>query len=363
MNTGRNNNRDCLNKVGQEPVNFATITKNGVPLFPANPLGVALGTSNNNFNNILLMSPGDTLQVTLQDTPGGFMVSILDLTTSQSGFMVANPLAGFAQVHWDPTATTCTIDPYTFHPMYATSSPSTRVPWAAHSYNTAFSDEIGHFELCSAFNNDRTSPNFLKCTSPGPQELTLDADDFPCFNPAAFGIPSPPFVPIIGCIGSDDDFDGVPYGLNWPGASNNPSDILRDPLIRPTPILFTSPRFRGPSGTLLNYENIAFETDLPLIESTCDVLTGAGCVNPPVGAQFYPIYTTTEPFSPHQCYWQLGGANIPSTLDKFGGTSATQYGGLITLAFPTNVGPLFLFEDFRQILANPCTSESALPIG
>jgi hypothetical protein len=34
--------------------------------------------------------------------------------------------------------------------MYSTSSEHTRVPWAAHSYNVAFSDEIGHFEYCSA---------------------------------------------------------------------------------------------------------------------------------------------------------------------------------------------------------------------
>jgi hypothetical protein len=43
-------------------------------------------------------------------------------------------------------ASTCIQTPYAFHPMYATSSEHTRVPGAAHSYNVAFSDEIGHFE-------------------------------------------------------------------------------------------------------------------------------------------------------------------------------------------------------------------------
>ena len=45
-----------------------------------------------------------------------------------------------------------------------------------------------------------------------------------------------------------------------------------------------------------NYDRIAFETDLPRIEAQpagpCNRTTGEGCVNPPPGAQFYPIYTT-----------------------------------------------------------------------
>ena len=40
--------------------------------------------------------------------------------------------------------------------MYSTSSPKTRVLWAAHSYNIAFSDEIGHFDFCTHI--DANSP-------------------------------------------------------------------------------------------------------------------------------------------------------------------------------------------------------------
>jgi hypothetical protein len=36
--------------------------------------------------------------------------------------------------------------------MYSTSGEHTPVPWAARSYNVAFSDEIGHFEYCSVVN-------------------------------------------------------------------------------------------------------------------------------------------------------------------------------------------------------------------
>lgn len=288
MLTNQDNNSSCLNQVGQEPVNFAVVTKNGVPLSPANPLGAAIGTSNMNPANVLLMQPGDRLQVTIQDSPGGVQVLITDLTTGQSGSMVGGPAAGFGQVDFNPSAATCTVTPYTFHPMYSTSSENTRVPWAAHSYNIAFSDEIGHFEFCNAFNTNQNSPSFLACTVPGPTEvdLRLDADDFPCANPVFFGFPNS-FIPITGCIGSDTDFDGPAYGLNWPGTGN----LSRDSSIHPTPIQFTSPQFMTPAG-LTNYDRIAFETDLPAFEGSCDVRSGTGCQNPPAGAQFYPIFST-----------------------------------------------------------------------
>src|SRR5438552_13048013 len=42
---------------------------------------------------------------------------------------------GFAQIKYDPTATSCTSLPAAFHPAYSTSSEDTRVPWTAHSCN------------------------------------------------------------------------------------------------------------------------------------------------------------------------------------------------------------------------------------
>ena len=64
--------------------------------------------------------------------------------------MTAGPANGFGQVLYQPTSASCNVAPYAFHPMYSTSSPATRVPWTAHSYNVAMSDEIGHFEYCNA---------------------------------------------------------------------------------------------------------------------------------------------------------------------------------------------------------------------
>ncbi|MCU1233285.1 MAG: hypothetical protein JWP63_1252, partial [Candidatus Solibacter sp.] len=249
----------------------------------------------------------------------------------------------------NPSAATCTVTPYTFHPMYSTSSENTRVPWAAHSYNIAFSDEIGHFEFCNAFNTNQNSPSFLACTVPGPTEvdLRLDADDFPCANPVFFGFPNS-FIPITGCIGSDTDFDGPAYGLNWPGTGN----LSRDSSIHPTPIQFTSPQFMTPAG-LTNYDRIAFETDLPAFEGSCDVRSGTGCQNPPAGAQFYPIFSTYTDGN-RQCWWQLGGPDIPGTLNTFGGNSTAQYGGLLTLAYPSPNGAMFFKLNFNRTLGNPC---------
>src|SRR5262249_34279226 len=63
-----------------------------------------------------------------------------------------------------------------------------------------------------------------------------------------------------------------------------------------------------------------------------DRQTGDNCVNPPMGAQFYPFYTTGR--SHGTCVWQQGGNFIPGTTNHFGGSSTTEYGGLLTTAYP-----------------------------
>src|SRR5438067_2893289 len=90
--------------------------------------------------------------------------------------MTASAANGFQQIVFDPSATRCSSRPYSFHPMYSTSSEHTRVPWAAHSYNVAFSDEIGHWEYCNHANVKGV------CVNPGVTENKKDADDTQCFN-------------------------------------------------------------------------------------------------------------------------------------------------------------------------------------
>jgi len=345
MNTGQLNNSDCYNYflAGVEPINWAYITTSGVSQAPANPIATS---SDPNLTALtpdpkkdLLMSPGDKIEIQIFDTPQGVKTILTDLTTHQQGSMTASVSNGFGQVMFEPNSSTCHVNLYAFHPMYSTASTQTRVPWAAHSYNVAFSDEIGHFEYCGAIDGE-----FGNCTEPGATDPDgVDADDGYCFDGAA----SPKYK-IIGCLNSDDDFDGPPYQTVWPGAINDP---VHDSLYDTTPVQFTTPTFNGGQ----NYDQVAFEVDMPRIESTCDRTTGSGCTNPPPGANFYPIFTTTSVGG--QCWWQEGGRFIPGTTNIFGGTPQQEYGTkLLKLAYP-NAGnvPEFLYEDYRNVQAgNPC---------
>ena len=90
------------------------------------------------------------------------------------------------------------------------------MPWAAHSYNVAFSDEIGHFEYCAS-----ASVETGNCVKAAGQDSDVDADDVICFNPSDSTL-----VKIGGCLGSDDDFDGPPYQNTWPGT---PGDKAKKP--------------------------------------------------------------------------------------------------------------------------------------
>ena len=105
--------------------------------------------------------------------------------------MTSSAANGFGQVQFDPTGSSCNNIPYDFHPMYSTSSEMTRVPWAAHSYNVAFADEIGHFDYCSTVTSGTAQ---AKRVCPTDQE-PADSDDvrlLPClrlFAGAGIGVP------------------------------------------------------------------------------------------------------------------------------------------------------------------------------
>jgi hypothetical protein len=342
QNTGQVLNTRCSSAIGGiEYPNFAFITKNGAAQAPANPVDATAATFTPSASKDLFMNSGDHLTVGFHDSSNGLIVSMNDHTTGQSGSMTASKANGFGEVQFAPTGATCNNIPFNFHPMYSTSSPATRVPWAAHSYNVAFSDEIGHFEYCNAINGAAGT-----CRTAGVSEPNgrTDGDDSFCF-PASASL----LVKVTGCTNSDGDFDGVPYRPDWPGT--NPA---QDAALHPSPIVVSSPLTHGS-----NYQRAAFEADLPRIErsdfgGTCNGTTGANCVNPPPGAAFYPIYSTRT--AGPGCTWQLGGPNIPGTTNTFGGTSVTEYGTtLLKLAYPSVGGPVFIYEDFRNILStNPC---------
>src|SRR6516162_796834 len=280
QNTGQTLNPTCQAITGLEYVNFAFITKNGVSQAPANPVdSTASGTFTPSNKLDLFMHSGDTLRVAMGDTADGFRVVINDRSTGQSGSMTASAANGFGEVKFAPTGTSCTNIPTNFHPMYSTSSENTRVPWAAHSYNVAFSDEIGHFEYCPhVHSKDGTGDlgTFL-CdnipTASDPRGADADDLDGNC-APAALST----LIRIDGCTGIDDDFDGPAYQTVWPGSTR---DAARERRLDPSPVRFTSPLIRGRD----NFQRVAFEVDMPAIETaTCDVFHGTGCTNPPPGA-------------------------------------------------------------------------------
>lgn len=339
---GIDNNADCLGKVGVEPANFAFITRNGKPQAPPGPLDLTLESFTPDAARDLFMNAGDVIDVSVHDSGAGLVTELRDLTSHKSGSMTASVANGFAQINYDPVATTCTQSPYAFHPMYSTSSEHTRVPWAAHSYSVAFSDEIGHFEYCSSVNPNGT------CAAGGSDPGGPDGDDVGCHGPD-----ESLRVRIGGCIGTDNDFDGVSYQPNWPGSLANPA---KDRQLNPRSVLFSSPVFNGGR----NYDRVAFEADLPRIEAAdfggnCDRSTGANCVNPPPGANFYPIFSTRKDSSVG-CSWQLGGTHIPGTTNTFGGTSTAEFGPLLFLNYPgPGFQPIHRTNDFRRVLSsNPC---------
>jgi hypothetical protein len=372
-NTGVPNNAACNSTVGPEPVNWAMITKSGNSQVPANPFE-GFGNQAVTTPDTLEFNNGDKLVVNMHDTAAGFKVVINDQTTGQHGSMTASVANGFGHALFQPNASTCTLQLYAFHPMYSTSGPDTRVLWAAHSYNVAFSDEIGHFEYCNSIN-----PSNFHCNGyPNPTDAVPESgplnDDRSCFPAPVLDSGGNTVVDsFIGCLRSDGDFDGPEYqNGTWPGTTG------ADPSKVSTPIQFSSPLFtesQGPQDNqgqdeLRNYSQVAFETDLPRIEGTdsspnnncqrhvsnpADPNPGQGCVNPPNGATFYPIFTTNTGLG-GSCIWQEGGANIPGTTNTFGGTSAAEFGGLLLSNYPAaGFTVTQRYNNFHNTLGNnPC---------
>jgi len=314
QNTGTLNNADCLGTAGIEPANYAFITRNGHPHAPPSPLLATAATFTPDPATDLFMGSGDQIVVSIRDTRDGLRTDLIDLNNGKAGSMTASAANQFAQINFEPNAATCSQTPYTFRPMYGSSSEHTRVPWAAHSYNVAFSDEIGHFEYCDAVDAEGGA-----CTAPGGADRgnPPDGDDSVCFSGA-----NSLRVKVGGCAATENDFDGTTYQKLWAGTTTPSTDAR----LHPQAIEFTSPVFNG----VQRYSRVAFEADLPRIEAAdsidpkfppCDRSTGANCVNPPPGAQFYPLYTTRG--AGLGCRWQLGGAHIPGTTNTFGGTSTT----------------------------------------
>jgi hypothetical protein len=345
-------NPTCAARVGIETFQFAFVTKSGKAQAPANPLDSTLATFTPNPRQDLFMNSGDRLHVSIHDTADGVQARIDDLTTDVSGSMTASPANGFVQIQYDPTGTSCNAIPYAFHPMYSTSSEQTRVPWAAHGYNVGFSDEIGHFQFCNGaavpstpFGLD-SDGNPVVCPAgntegSGADQRPTDEDDDFCF-PASRAL----LYKVQGCTETNEGFDGVSYAPVWPDGNTR---------LHPEPFQFTS----ALTGSNFDqpYDRVAFEADLPAVEPTCSTRTGAGCTLIPITdsgqpAQFYPFFTNADVGG--ACAWRFGNTT-PGTIRDFGRNA--QYGSLLPLTYLRFGGggsTIVRFEDFRQVIANPC---------
>jgi len=297
-------------------------------------------------NKDLMMNPGDRITIHMHDTSAGLRIDLNDTTTGQTGFMTASTANGFGHVLFQPHAKTCSMEPYAFHPEYSTANPRGNT-WSAHTYNVAFSDEIGHFENCLELD---ANFNCARSAESDPGGSAPDADDVFCVPAADSTV-----VKINGCFQADGDFDGPSYKNDWPGT--NPDPTL-DASMHPSSVLFTSPLANGNT----NYNTVVFEADLPRIEASdsqlnppfCDRTTGANCVNPPAGAEFYPFYSTR--MDSGTCTWQEGGPFIPGTINDFGGSSASEYGSLLLTPYPDKANKIrWSYNNFQNDLGtNPC---------
>jgi hypothetical protein len=267
----------------EEPVNFAFIQTDGVPTGPPGPASQNNATYTPNAKT-LLMNPGDKLAVTVKDTSTGLLTRVDDLTTGDSGYMIASANNGFANTNLK----TCSTHPFSFHPEYDTAAPQHNTFWGSVPQNVAFSFEIGHFQL----------------------GIDHDSDDSDCYKGPQ----------VAGCAdyasGGDLDFDGQPYLMDWPnGASNLPHTVMIN-----SPLSYITR-----DGYAANYGRVGFTTTVAASETTCDLTTGVGCTVPPQGALFYPFYSQSG--KGPDCQFIFGNFKPGASINDYG--KDAQYGSYL----------------------------------
>ena len=297
QNTGVDNNAACNNYIlgGPEPINWAYITRSGALPGAGQPAvhrhvrpARTSPRSTRTTRKDLMMNPGDriTHPHARHDAPASGSTST-DLTTGQSGSMTASVANGFGHILYKPDSDDLPRGAVRVPPRVLHRQPARQHLVGAHLQRRDVRRDRPLRELPAS-----STPDF-NCAVPGGQDAGgLDEDDGNNFCvPGADSM----LVKINGCFSDDEDFDGQSYRNDWPGTNPEPGPATRSCTRRRC----CSPA-RWPTGTT-NYSTVAFETDLPRIEASdsqdnppfCDRTTGANCVNPPNGAQFYPFFTTT----------------------------------------------------------------------
>lgn len=372
---------EFCNSSCEEPVNFAWIQRNGVPAGPPSPQETDAQTQTPN-GETLMMNQGDSIRLTIKDTKDGLKVVIDDLSTGQSGFMVASAANGFMNTDLN----TCNGTPFSFHPEYNTAQPQNQVPWAALEGGVLMEDELGHFEPCAGVSNalvDSTGAPFVAAdpytfqTCDGGTEGAGQIGEGPCnfdtgdctnvsteaggtcpssnfasgascefedgicvprgsrpVDPATmFGGVSTASWPIAGCQedftqNGDLDFDGSSYQKDYPDGSSN----------HPTPFRYAGPYDQHGQP----YPQVQFETNVAASENNCDLTSGSGCTAQPQGAAFYPFWSigkqqnpTGFPFSPEQGSPSDSATASPST--SYGNNGHKQGGNVCLWNFGNDI--------------------------
>jgi hypothetical protein len=357
-----------INPACEEPVNFAYLQRNGVPAGPPSPQLADASTLTPN-GQTLKMNSGDVLVVSISDPKSGFTTKITDLTTHQTGVMVASAGNGFMNTN----VNTCNGTPHTFHAEYATAAQPNQVPWAALEGGVLMQQEIGHSESCNSVSSQFPLSEFgggfidnkvfqvcnggsegkhavgegpcnpstgvcqnaraqgkngpVACPSNNAGSgVNCEYSDGACFKKGnrtviINGVARKEHSPVAFCAqtlfqNGDVDFDGTDYRPNtWPDGTGN----------HPTAFRYIGPFNRA--GHL--YKQIQFETNVGASERLCNTATGAGCVVKPQGSAFYPFWslnnTQRVDGSPRgACVWNFGNV-LPGVTNRTFGKDA-QYG-------------------------------------
>lgn len=292
-----------------EPVTLARITLNGSPT----------GTS-------LLMSNGDDISVTLQDTTNGLEAIVTDLTRATGGSMVASAGNKFQHL---VSPTGCTTEFFGFHPLYSTASATNIVPWTSLQVNVGFSMEIGHFELCGDSNcnmlpdgNDEGT-----CSNKSSQDCSSNSDCptggtciGSCAKSSARGIGF--------CSNEDLDLDGLSYQADWPdGTSSHPASVIIEAQ-NGTGVGPMSAIADNPGNYLLGYPTVRFATTTP------------------IGGALYPFYS--EAGYGQACVFNFGNDIPGTTSNDF--SRSSQYGTSIYNPCPPGLPAEFIMAGTQTLM-------------